>query len=47
MLKCECFFHSLPDTDRQTGLKKKKSKGEKYHLLSAAAGNQGKKINRV
>lgn len=46
MLKCSYFFHSLADVDRQTGLKKKR-KGEKYHLLTVAAGNQGKKINRA
>lgn len=33
MLKCECFFHSLPDTDRQTGLKKKKKKAREKNTI--------------
>ena len=30
--------------DKQVKEKKKKAKGEKYHLLTVAAGNKGKKI---
>lgn len=42
------FLHSLLDIDRQTGFKKKKKKSKgKYHLLTVAAGNQGKKINKA